>query len=226
MTKNTAKPKISGTKEWSVESANCVNGCGHRCRYCYARADAVRRRQCLSFDAWGTTYHHLRPHDVSKRRRKINGRVMFPTTHDIEPEFLEPCMTVLGNLLRVGNDVLVVSKPHLECIRAICARFVPGRDQITFRFSIGAHNGYILRYWEPGAPGFTERLSALRWAQKHGYATSVSAEPLLDVRHARDLVDAVSPYVTDTIWIGKMNQPRRRCPPVARALCETIAEAA
>lgn len=41
--------------------------------------------------------------------------------------------------------------------------------------------------------------------------TSISAEPLLGgLATARTLCDAVRPYVTDTIWIGKMNKIRNR----------------
>ena len=35
-----------------------------------------------------------------------------------------------------------------------------------------------------------------------GYQTSVSAEPLLD-KDVELLIKTLSPYVTDTIWIGK-----------------------
>ena len=35
--------KISGTKEWSIASVNCVTGCENDCRYCYARHDALTR---------------------------------------------------------------------------------------------------------------------------------------------------------------------------------------
>jgi hypothetical protein len=37
-----------------------------------------------------------------------------------------------------------------------------------------------------------------------GYKTSVSCEPLLD-RNVDELINKLSPYVTDTIWIGKPN---------------------
>lgn len=33
---------------------------------------------------------------------------------------------------------------------------------------------------------------------------------MLDSDHIFELVDDLSPYVTDAIWIGKLNQPRRR----------------
>ena len=49
-------------------------------------------------------------------------------------------------------------------------------------------------------------------AFRMGYQTSVSIEPMLDSSHIEVLVGLLEPYVTDTIWIGKMNQISRRVP--------------
>jgi len=217
--------RISGTKEWSVESVNCVLGCPHRCRYCYAAARAVKFGQCPNREAWGANYHRLRPEEVRRHRKPVDGRVMFPTTHDITPDFLNPCMEVIENLLRAGNDLLIVSKPHFDCIRAICGRFATYRGTILFRFTIGAMDDSILGYWEPSAPTFAERLQCLQYAHAAGYATSVSLEPLLDAGNVRPLFDALEPYVTDTIWIGKMNDARRRAAPGTSALAIARIEA-
>lgn len=197
--------RISGTKEWSVESVNVVSGCAHKCRYCYARADALRRKQLSSLRAWGESYHTVREREVHKKRKNAGGTVMFPTTHDILPQFLDPCLTVIANILRAGNQLLIVSKPHLECIRAICGEFEGYRDRILFRFTIGAMDNAILKYWEPGAPPFEERLASLQHAYACGFQTSASCEPLLDSENVVSLFRALVPYVTHTIWIGKMN---------------------
>ena len=200
MTNN--KP-VYGTKEWSVASVNCVNGCSHDCRYCYARHNAVRRFRRMSADDWPVM--KVRDHDVRRNWPKHDGTVMFPTTHDITPDVLDACLTVLTNLIAVGNRVLIVSKPHLDCISAICSSFASTKQQLLFRFTIGADDDDILRYWEPGAPGFEERLMALEYAYEEGFETSVSVEPMLDARNIQQLVRAVHPFVTDAIWIGKVN---------------------
>jgi DNA repair photolyase len=117
---------------------------------------------------------------------------------------------VLEKLLKAGNKVLVVSKPHIQCITYICDQLGDYRDSILFRFTIGAMDNRVLSFWEPGAPSYEERKESLRYAFENGFQTSVSVEPMLDNEHIFDLVDDLSPYVTDAIWIGKMNQPRRR----------------
>ncbi len=133
---------------------------------------------------------------------------MFPSSHDIEPAFLEPCMATLGKLLAAGNQVLVVSKPHLTCIERICAEFVQFKRSILFRFTIGALDSTILKFWEPGAPSFEERLASLQHAFRDGYVTSVSAEPMLDSPRIVELFNRLSPFVTDKVWVGTLNRAR------------------
>jgi len=138
---------------------------------------------------------------------------MFPTTHDVLPQFLGECLQVMRNILAADNDLLIVSKPHLSCIERVCTELRMWRDRVLFRFSIGAVNDSILSYWEPGAPLFEERFASLRHTQREGYTTSVSMEPLLDAKNVAAIVGVLSPHVTDSIWIGKMNQVRSRVTP-------------
>ena len=209
----------TGTREWSQASDNVWCGCENRCRYCYARAEQVRRGKCPSFDAWGTTYNQPNKKNPSRGGRRGYGVdppavVMFPTTHDITPDNLDRCLEAIRKNLHLGYEVLIVTKPHLECVHAICWTFCgPSSDKLEFRFSIGAFDQKILDYWEPSAPTFSERIDSLAYAYRHGFRTSVSCEPLLDADNAEQLFRKVKPYVTGTIWIGKMNEIRKRCPP-------------
>jgi hypothetical protein len=141
---------------------------------------------------------------------------MFPSSHDITPNNLNACMTVLEKLLAAGNDVLIVSKPHLDCIKAICDAFERYSDifdvfdgcyryRMVFRFTIGAVDNRILRFWEPNAPSYEKRKAALKYAFDAGFQTSVSAEPLLDAENIDLLVSELLPYITDSLWIGEMN---------------------
>ncbi len=194
------------TMEWSVKTVNCCTGCSHDCRYCYAKGMAVRFKQVEAGDWKNQT---IRWKDVNKNYGYTDGTVMFPSSHDITPHNLYACLTVSGKLLKSGNKVLIVSKPHLECIRAICRSFKEYKDQILFRFTIGATNDDILSFWEPGAPSYDERLHSLIIAYSLGFKTSVSAEPMLDADHINDLVNGLLPFVTDALWIGTMNHSKR-----------------
>jgi len=197
------KSKTSGTREWADVTVNCCTGCRHGCLYCYAESLALQRKQ-VTEGQW--TNQRIRHHDVVKgRRKRFQGWVMFPSSHDITPFNLNACLTVLEKLLNAGNKVLIVSKPHLDCIEAICQQFGDYRGQILFRFTIGSCDDSVLSFWEPGAPAYAERMAALQYAYEQGFQTSVSVEPMLDSANIGRLIAEILPYVTETIWIGKMN---------------------
>jgi len=192
----------TGTREWSNLSANCCLGCKHGCHYCYAKASAIRFGRISSPTAWER--HDIRWATLDKALKKKPDSVMFPTTHDIHPDILDECIHSIAMLLHAGHRVLIVSKPHTECIEEICKYFGQFRNRLMFRFSIGSAYDHILRLWEPNAPCFEERLECLRIAYRSHFRTSVSIEPILDA-YTPDLVKLVGPRVSDTIWLGKPN---------------------
>jgi len=95
-------------------------------------------------------------------------------------------------------------------VRELCKDLVQYKKQIMFRFTIGVMDPELREFWEPGAPGFLQRVVSLHLAYEAGYQTSVSAEPLLEPWNVQLLVDRVRDYVTHSIWIGKANQLRQR----------------
>jgi DNA repair photolyase len=151
------------------------------------------------------TTPRLRKKAITKGYRKRAGTFMFPTTHDITETNLEHCLAVLKELLAAGNDVLVVSKPHLSCIEALCKELDRYKGQILYRFTIGSADDAVLSFWEPHAPSYRERIDSLRWAHDHGFKTSVSCEPMLD-GNIQKVIDDARPYVTDAIWLGRVNK--------------------
>ncbi len=193
----------SGTKEWADHNVNCVKGCSNNCRYCYAKMMAKRFGRCTE-----TTWKDMVVNDktVKAHYGKYKGRVMFPSSHDIidTPIVLEACFTVLSKLLKAGNETLITTKPELSVVKKIIRRYRRFNSQIQFRFTITSMNDKLLSFWEPNAPKFQERLDSLKYAFDKGFKTSVSIEPFLDYEPQK-LVSAVTPYVTESIWLGPMN---------------------
>ena len=203
-----SKP-VSGTSEWAASGHNIQTGCGHGCLYCYAHAMASR------FDRvpeGGWTCEVLNPVGMAKVFGQRKGTIMFPTAHDITPANLTESTEVLERMLKPGNHVLIVSKPHLACISHLCRELAPYKDQILFRFTIGSALDGTLGFWEPGAPTFRERMLSLVYAHAQGFKTSVSMEPMLDTEEMliRACVQQVEPFVTDSIWLGKVNKLETR----------------
>ncbi len=198
----------TGTREWADSNVNVISGCLHNCRYCYAKKMAIRFGRKTA-DNWKQM--EVNPAAVNKKYLKRAGRIMFPTTHDLvpDPKFLDPCLMVLEKLLKGGNEVLVTSKPWPGVIQQICKCFSDYKQQIQFRFTIGSIDSKILDFWEPGAPTFEERLEALKVAYKNNFKTSISIEPFLDFNPV-PLVEKLRPFVTESIWIGRMNYIDRK----------------
>jgi hypothetical protein len=199
--------KKSGTREWAERNINIQLGCEHNCRYCYARYNAVHRFKRCTPEGWAEPV--IDQAKVDKNYGKYKGIVMFPSAHDITPKNFAECMCVLRKLLDAGNQVLVVSKPHFECIALMCETFKEYKARLQFRFTIGSICDDILKFWDRGAPGFKERLNCLQYAYFKGYQTSVSCEPYLDpyVIYTYGLCRS---YITDSFWIGRLRDFDRR----------------
>ena len=201
---NSAPTKAFGTREWAATNVNIQTGCEHGCLYCYAQCMSVRFGRTT-----GVTWMkpRLRRSMIEKAYRKREGTIMFPTTHDITEENLDVCLGVLKKMLASGNDVLVVSKPHLKCVQRLCEELQDFKGQILFRFTIGSADDRVLSFWEPYAPHYQERLASLKWAWQLGFKTSVSCEPMLD-GNIQKVVEDTKPFVTDAIWLGRVNNIR------------------
>jgi DNA repair photolyase len=191
--------KTSGTKEWAPHSRNRCSGCKNNCRYCYAKGRAIRYKQRTAED-----WHEMRLLKTRQSTKNVDGRIMFPTTHDLHIEHSDMWFPFLKEMLENGNEVLIVSKPEYKAILKICHDLYKYVDQIEFRFTIGTKSESVREFWEPSAPSIAERVDALKAAEDLTYRTSVSMEPLLDYFPA-EFINQIGPYVTGNIWIGSMN---------------------
>lgn len=194
----------TGTNEWAEVTENICRGCPNNCLYCYAAHNA-NRFNLRKREEWATEELTKRSSITSYPAR--DGVVMFPSSHDITPFNLEAYTRVAKLILEKGNRLLIVSKPREDCFVQIFNEIGEYVDQILFRFTIGTLCADVSKFWEPGAPLPSERVKVLRMAWMYGFSTSVSIEPMLSGRHsAIDVFRVVSPYVTETVWIGKMNK--------------------
>ena len=206
----------TGTREWSEHSCNVCLGCAHGCLYCYARHNALRFGRIKCGEEW--TNEVVNADAVAKRHPLYKGRVMFPTTHDITAGNGGACLSALIDLLRAGNQVLVVSKagPHIPGILYAAWSLARWKGRLELRVSLTCLDRNIAAFWEPGAPSPGERMDALWTARDLGILTSVSIEPCLEPERLREIVaGAISPWsgrpgMKGEIWIGAANKLRAR----------------
>ena len=200
------KRKGTGTAEWAEVNENICRGCPNLCLYCYAAYNANRFGQR---DRANWSREELTKRADIQAYPAKDGVIMFPSSHDITPFNLDAYIRVAKLILEKGNRMLIVSKPRMECVEKMVREFEPYRKQILFRFSIGTVQESVSLLWEPGAPLPRERRKCLELAYSNGFATSVSIEPMLEgCQMAEILVEWVREFVTETIWIGKMNKPQ------------------
>ena len=199
------KTSGTGTKEWAATNINFGSGCAHGCKYCYAMFIALRFKRKKNREDWAEESVDLKK--IAEGCRLKEGVIMFPSSHDITPYYLPYALDTLKKLLAPGNRVLIVSKPHIDCIKVLCDELKEYKEQIVFRFTIGTLDSAVSKFWEPGAPEPAERIESLKYAFEAGFATSVSMEPMLaGTEEAIQTFHAVSPYITDTVWFGKLNK--------------------
>ena len=160
-------------------------------------------------DTWKNM--HICEDALKKKFKKRPGRVMFPSAHDIFDisPYKEACFVVLRKLLKTRNDVLITTKPKFVIVQEIDNQFSHFKEQIQFRFTITSNNDRLLEFWEPNAPRFKERLASLGYAYRRRFKTSVSIEPFLDY-DPTELIEMVTPFTTESIWIGRMNYIPRK----------------
>lgn len=218
------KRQGSGTKEWAEVNENICLGCPNGCLYCYAAANAAnprygaRKQRC----DWTTEAFTKRAQMTTYPARE--GVIMFPTTHDITPFNVAAYIRVALLMLEKGNQLLITSKARPDIMDALTVAFKGFEKQILFRVTIGHMNEGVTSFWEPGAPSPWERVRALSIAQAAGFQTSVSIEPMLGgMVSTLYVVECVQPFVSETVWIGKMNKIRLRVDMNTAEVKETVA---
>ena len=196
-----------GTREISDHSINIQLGCNIQCLYCWAAERAVSNGQVKSRDEWKN--EQIKSMYFKKgalQFQKYDGVVMYPTTHDITRNFLNSHVKAVRGLLVAGNNLLICSKASLYCMEKIAKVCTDFQHCVTFMVTITSLDEAQSIFWEPNAPLPSERLAALKYLYEEGFETSVIIEPLLQGPcSAMGIYEAVSPFVTDSIWIGTMN---------------------
>ena len=195
---------LSGDKEWGKFQMNFMVGCPNDCNYCFPKAWSCRVGRKTA-DTWKIEIPRLNVSDC--KFKKMDGVIMFPESHDISISNMDNAFELLRKMLVVGNSVFFITKAHFKVIEKLCNEFTEYKDNLLVCITIGSTNSQTLKFWEPGASNFEERFEALKLAYNSGYKTMVSAEPMLD-KNIDELIETLSPYVTNDIWIGKINNLR------------------
>ena len=85
-----------GTKEFAESNVNPMSKCELNCLYCYGKIFALRFGRIEDPEEWKDMKPNMKVINANYRKRQ--GRIMFPSAHNITPK-------LLSNLLvhRVGS---------------------------------------------------------------------------------------------------------------------------
>jgi len=196
--------KKNHNKQWSDKIYNILSvqsNCVNDCKYCY-----MKRLKNKFFDVdLEDLSMNIDPKKIDKnwsKSKKINI-IMFPSSHDIFMDYIDDYISTCKKILDAGNQLLIVTKPRLDCIKKIMTDLKDYKNDILFRLTITSNDQNILNYWESNAPSYTERIKCLKILYENKFQTSVSLEPYLS--NPDQVITDVTPFVTDFIWIGAMS---------------------
>ncbi|MFP3950724.1 MAG: radical SAM protein [Candidatus Bathyarchaeia archaeon] len=187
-------------------AVNPYLGCGHGCKYCYAR---FMKRFHKGKEEWGDFVNvKINAHEVLRMEapRKPYGLVLLSSVTDpYQPVEKRYKLTeeLLGTLYREGFSVQILTKSDLvtrdiELLRKF--------DWCEVGFTITTLDESIREAFEPGSASISRRINALKQLQESGlntyaflgpllpYISERSLEPLLD-----SLVDRVDRVIVDRL---------------------------
>lgn len=190
--------------EYARLATNPYRGCGHKCAYCYV--PAVLRMSRPDFDAGA----NLRPGYIENLKRDavkyqaagISENVLMSfTTDPYHPGDNTATRETIKILQARGLRVTTLTKGGSRALRDIDL-FRPGLDH--FASTLTSTDAAFSRKWERGAAEPLDRMAALHRFHKSGIFTWVSLEPVLNVRHTMEVIEATAHFV-DFYKVGKVN---------------------
>ena len=120
--------------QWADKRINFITGCRNQCKYCYS-CEMATRFQKRDPANWGNEI--VRQKDVNRTIRKKHSRnVMFPSSHDISPNYLPEAIQVLRMSIFWFREMMCWSPVNQIFIAS--RRFVNPSQNIGIRYCLGS----------------------------------------------------------------------------------------
>lgn len=218
--------KKQNVYEWAIRRENIQIGCEHGCKYpCYAFT--IRHHyDHITWEDWLKPKINLAKAQkriiLSTKHKEIKAAhpelydFMFPTSSDITPLNIGASRLKIHRMIQSTGSILIVSKPHFECILAIISDPLVQRykAKMDFRFTVGSLDDAVIQHWETATPLPEERLRCIRYVVGNGFRCTISMEPLLETEIPRitTMIQTLEAAGVSEIWIGAVqysaNAPR------------------
>jgi len=204
------KSVISKSGIYGIEySINPYYGCGHGCRYCYARFVHVLRGGDPR--DWGKFVHvKVNAPDIVREEmyRIKRGKILISSVVDpyqwIEQKY-ELTRRILKHLLKRNFPVVILTKSPLV-IRDI--DLITKFRDIEVGLTITTLRDDIKQAFEPNAPSIDSRLNALRELVNKrikNYAFIAPIIPIMSLSDMGDLLEELKELGVDRVLVDKLN---------------------
>lgn len=206
----TTKSALCKSRIQGVEYViNPYIGCGHGCKYCYARFMSKWSRHHKGAE-WGSFVEakvniaEVMTRELRSKRK--HGNVMLSSVCDpYQPveahyELTRKCLLLLVEF-RWGIDILTRSPLVLRDIDILA-----GSANATVGISIPTDDEAVRKILEPHSPSITSRLDALKKLHSEGIRTWVFVAPTLPMNPER-LAEEIYPHV-EYVLIDRLNYRR------------------
>lgn len=194
-------------REYGELALNLINGCSHRCRYCYApRVMHKKPEEFFNHPVQRKNILELFRKDLDTMVAEGDTREIFLcfTCDPLQPLAFEN--DLIQNVIRMMElrrmHYRILTKAGYHEFDKITSYISPERCTVgsTLVFSKDAES----KTYEPGAPSTSERVQLLKDAKFMGCKTWASLEPVWTPEDAFALIERTCDFV-DVFKIGKMN---------------------
>lgn len=190
-------------REYSPLAINLYHGCRFACRYCYAPGIALKKLDEWSADPKPKANILAR---LERDAKKIAGdprSILLCFTSDPYQSEEAAALTRQALLIleKYKLTATVLTKGGTRAVRDF---HILKRNGWQFGTTVSHTSIELGNKWEPNAPYWADRCSAITIAHGKGIKTWVSVEPVLDTKEALGLIGYMGQDV-DFWKIGKMN---------------------
>lgn len=197
--------RIEGFKEFSnnckIQTDNFQFGCSNNCVYCHQK---IRHQFRFKKGDWNTIQIRNEEMDKGWRGDKSNIILQIGTVSDIIPENIDQYIKRIKiDLKENWKEIQITTKANYRLIRKIMDAVGRDIEKLHFFITITTNDNDLIHFWEGNAPNFQSRTNSLMELKIMGAKTTLLCEPMLS--DPREFINNLSDFVTDDIWIGKMN---------------------
>jgi DNA repair photolyase len=224
--------------EYAALAANLYVGCGHACKYCYARDMAVNNGWLKSAGEFNT---RPRPKDedvselMARFRRDVKKLAKAGNTRQVLLSFTTDAFQPLEEDLGITHEALLIMSIHGQkgCILTKAPDRALWQDHELIKrggHSLGATittmDQEMARVLEPGAPDPQQRMNALAQAHKEGISTWLSLEPIISPDCALQVLEAAmvwgKPHIALGLKSGSPYKHRHDWPAFRAQACQLL----